>query len=130
LIVLDTHAFLWLMIQPSRLSKKAVRAIASADSIGVSAISAWEIALLKERGRIEMADSSARWITAAIASDERILEIPLDATIAVRAAELGARGFHGDPADRFIFATAEFYRADLVTRDQAIADFDASRVVW
>lgn len=74
--------------------------------------------------------SSAKWIAAAIASDDRLLEIPLDSTIAVRAAELGARGFHGDPADRFIYATAEFYRADLITRDEAISEFDPQRVIW
>lgn len=130
MIVLDTHAWLWWVAAPKRLSKMAAAAIAEADSIGISSISAWEIAMLERRGRIALDRSAARWVSAAIASDDRVHEIPVDSAIAVRAAEMEERGMHADPADRFIFASAEFFQAALVTKDRGLRKFDAQRTIW
>jgi len=43
--------------------------------------------------------------------------------IAVRATQLG--GFHGDPPDRLIVATAILNHATLVTRDRNIRAYEA-----
>lgn len=51
--------------------------------------------------------------------------IDVDVEIALAAIALGARGFHRDPADRFIYATALLRRAPLVTKDAAIHTFAA-----
>lgn len=130
MIVLDTHAWLWWVAAPGRLSAAATEAIAGADRIGVSAISGWEIAMLSERGRIELDRPAARWVAVALAADPRIESLALDAATAVDAAALGTRGMHGDPADRFIYATAERHGAHLVTRDEALRSFDPAITVW
>lgn len=62
---------------------------------------------------------------------------PLTAEIAAASVELGAEGFHGDPADRMIYATARVLDLPLLTADTTIRAFDRSlpkgrgrRVVW
>ncbi len=57
-------------------------------------------------------------------------EIPLDGAIALRATDLEDRGFVRDPADRFIFATAEHFDAPIVTRDARMHEFDSARAFW
>lgn len=130
MIVLDTHAWVWWASDPGRLSGPAAAAIDAADVIGVSAISAWEVALLVERGRIRLDRAPALWIREALQRDPRLVELPLTAGIATRSVALGADGMHADPADRFIVATARAHDAILVTRDEAIRAFDPARTVW
>lgn len=130
MIVLDTHVWLWWVSEPKRLSKRAAAAIEQADSIAISAISVWEVAMLNRRGRLELDRPAAQWVRTALASDERVHEVPLGSALAVRAVELEDRGLLGDPADRFIFATAELLRAELITKDRALRAFGARRSIW
>ncbi len=130
MIVLDTHAWLWWVAAPERLSKRARTAIDEATEIGVSAISAWEVAMLERRGRIALDRPAARWVRAALATDPRVVELPLDASVAVEAASLAGEELPGDPADRFIYATARSRGARLVTRDAALRAHDRQRTVW
>jgi len=130
MIVLDTQAWLWWTSAPERLSPPARAAIDHAEEIGVASISAWEIARLVARDRIALDRSPARWVRAALTTDPRTIELPLTSAIAVRAAQLGADGMHGDPADRFVYATARSHDALLVTRDAALRAHDPERTVW
>ncbi len=130
MIVLDTHVWLWWVAAPDRLSPPAREAIDRADEIGIPAVCAWEVAMLVERGRVRLDRPAARWTRAALDQDQRTNELPLTAAIAVRAAALGADGLHGDPADRFIYATARAHDAPLVTRDAALRSHDPQHTVW
>lgn len=130
MIVLDTHVWVWWAVDRTRLSEAARDAVESADELGVSAISAWEVAMLVDRGRIELDRPAAAWVRRALSADPRTIEIPLSAGIAVGAVALGANGMHGDPADRFILSTASHHEALLVTRDAAIRTFAPDRTVW
>jgi PIN domain nuclease of toxin-antitoxin system len=128
-IVLDTHAWLWWLAEPARLSRTARRAIDEATTIGVCAVSAWELTMLVRRRRISLDRELATWVRQALAHT-RVVSCPLTAEIAVAAGLLDGGGFPGDPADRFIYATAQTLRAQLVTRDEAIRGFDAHGTVW
>ena len=56
--------------------------------------------------------------------------VPVDDEIAIRSVELGAQGFHPDPADRIITATAILGGYHLATADRDITDWAArSRLV-
>ncbi len=128
MIVLDTHVWLWLADEADRLSPPARAAVADADGLAVSAISALEIATLVRRGRIALDREVVSWIGTAFAG-ERMVEVPLSAVCAARAGALD-KSFPGDRADRIIYATALELRTQLVTADRAIRDFDPSRTVW
>jgi PIN domain nuclease of toxin-antitoxin system len=128
-ILLDTHAWLWRVAAPDRLSAGARAAIDHADRIGVATISCWEVVMLELRGRIALDRPVDRWIRQALAQ-ERVEAVPLTAEIAVRAALLENEGFPGDTADRIIYASSRAEGAKLVTRDEPLRRHDASGTVW
>ncbi|HEX4114502.1 MAG TPA: type II toxin-antitoxin system VapC family toxin [Solirubrobacteraceae bacterium] len=129
MIVLDTHAWLWWVAAPEKLSSQARNAIDLTDALGVATISCWEIAMLTEAGRIDLDRDVEAWIRQAL-TDVRIQAMPLTSDIALRAALLGRAGFQGDPADRIVYATAREAGADLVTKDRALRAFDPRGTVW
>lgn len=129
LIVLDTHAWLWWLTAPERLSGAAREAIDQASSAGVSTLSAWEIAMLVGRGRISLDREVSVWVRQAFA-DARIEPLAPSPEVAVAAGLLDAKGFPGDPVDRLIYATARSLGATLITRDRAIRMFDPRGTLW
>jgi PIN domain nuclease of toxin-antitoxin system len=128
-ILLDTHAWIWWAAEtPRRLSARARRAIAESPSVGVSAISTWEVAMLVAKGRLELDRDVLVWIRQALALP-RVTLVPLTPEIAVRSTRLGD-GFPGDPADRILVATARELGAALVTRDATLTRVEGVRAVW
>jgi PIN domain nuclease of toxin-antitoxin system len=128
-ILLDTHAWIWWAAEtPRRLSARARRAIAESPSVGVSAISTWEVAMLVAKGRLELDRDVLVWIRQALALP-RVTLVPLTPEIAVRSTRLGD-GFPGDPADRILVATARELGAALVTRDETLRRAEGVRIVW
>lgn len=128
MILLDTHAWIWWASDPDRLSKNAMEVIDGAGRLFVAAISCWEFAMLVEKGRITIDRNPVDWIERAF--EEFSIELlPLTPVVAVRSAQLG-RGFHGDPADRQIVATALVHSASLVTRDEKMRDSELVDTIW
>ncbi|CAN5432567.1 type II toxin-antitoxin system VapC family toxin [soil metagenome] len=128
MIVLDTHAWIWLTSDPARLSATARAAVDDAESIGVCTISCWEVGMLVVAGRIRIDRDPRRWIRLALAV-QGTTTLPPSAEIAVSAALLPAT-FPGDPADRLIYATAVAHGVRLITRDERISAFDPQRTIW
>lgn len=118
-LLLDTHALVWLVDGSQRLGRtgrEMAEAALQTDSLLVSAMSFWEIAMLVTHHRIELAEPVTAWRRRALESGIR--EIPLSGDIGILAAEL--EGFHADPADRIITATAIAHEAVLATADRRI----------
>ena len=117
MILLDTHALVWLDEGSERLGADAVamadKALARGE-LGVSAISFWEVAMLVSKQRLEIKIPIHLWRRNLLESG--LLEIPVSGTIGIQAA--GLENFHGDPADRIITATALEASATLITSDK------------
>lgn len=119
MIVLDTHVLLWLAEGHPRLGRRAVRRIDEAlraETLLVSAISFWEVAMLAAKRRVELEMGPTELRRRSL--ERGIQEVPVDGTVAIAAAELPR--FHGDPADRLIVACALAREAQLVTADRAL----------
>ncbi len=129
MIVLDTHAWLWWLAEPRKLSRAARAAIDGAERVGVPTICCWEVAMLTAKGRIRLDRDVRAWIAQALAPD-RIAPVPLDHRIAVDAALLDGEGAPQDPADRIILGTARRHCGRLVTRDERLRAFAPERTVW
>jgi PIN domain nuclease of toxin-antitoxin system len=128
MIVLDTHAWIWWATSSARLSAAARRAIDEASLVGVSAISAWEVAMLVQHRRLELDRPLLTWVKQALALP-RVTFLELTAERAVAAATV-TEPKDGDPADRMIVATAMSLRAPIVTKDRAIRRCGAVRTIW
>jgi len=128
-IILDTHAWLWWLAAPERLSSTAEQAIERASRIGISTLSAWEVTMLAARGRISLDREVSLWVRQAL-TDERVESLAPSADVAVSAGLLDAQSFPGDPVDRLIYATARSTGATLITRDAAIRAFDSASTLW
>jgi PIN domain nuclease of toxin-antitoxin system len=128
MIVLDTHAWVWWLAKPERLGKKATRALKKAPRIGIPAICVWEVAMKARTGKLKFDRPASLWIDHALSTDNRVELLALGPRVAIGAAELEWE--HGDPADRFIVATARLYDCQLATSDTAIADSGLVRCVW
>lgn len=118
-ILLDTHALIWVDIDDPALGKTSRRLIAQAWQAGelaVSAISFWECAMLCARQRITLPKSPSAWRGDLLAAG--VVEWPVDGETAILASELDLS--HKDPADRFIAASAITHGATLVTADERL----------
>ena len=132
LIVLDTHVLVWWVTgQTTELSRKARTAIdkeAAGGEILVSAISAWEIAMLVERGRLQLTLDVEQWLD--IVTDiDAVRFVPVNNRIAVKSVGLPGE-FHKDSADRLIVATARDAAAPLVTADEKIRQYAYVATIW
>jgi PIN domain nuclease of toxin-antitoxin system len=129
--VLDTQAWVWFVSNPellSRAAKKAVDASIEKKEVFVSSISAWEVALLVGKGRLELTMDVNEWI----GKSERLpflTFLPVDNSIAVKSVDLPGP-LHQDPADRIIIATAISIGAPVVTKDQKILDYLYAKGIW
>ena len=126
MLVLDTHAWIWLVAGDPALSPAARRAIeqaAAGGSVLVAAISVWEVALLEAKGRIVLGKPCRQWVADALAAPGLSLAT-LSPDVAVESVHMPGP-FHDDTADRIIVATARAAGAALVTRDRRILDYGA-----
>ena len=113
-VLLDTHAWLWSLLEPERLGPEARRILVEPGTEAwLSPISVWEASLLAERGRIAVADPPT-FVSAALRRAP-IREATLTHEIALRSRAL--RTAHEDPADRFLAATADVLGLTLLTAD-------------
>ncbi len=131
MILLDTHAWLWLCLEPKQLSPAAARAIrraATADGLAVASISLWEVAMMIARGRVLPEGSPEGWLGSLVErSDVTVREIT--PAVAALATHFPAE-FPADPADRLIAATARAGGMSLVSRDARIRASPVVETIW
>jgi PIN domain nuclease of toxin-antitoxin system len=128
--LLDTHVLLWWFEQPRRLSvaqRRVLRKAGDQSSLGVSDVTLWEIGLLVERGRVELAMPLDEWLTRATAGP-LVERIGISPSIVREMVSLSATR-DWDPADRILVATARVTGVPLVTSDGRIEASALVRVV-
>jgi PIN domain nuclease of toxin-antitoxin system len=130
-IVLDTHTLVWWVSGDPLLSKKARTAIEREQPDGdivVSSISAWEIAMLVERGKLVLSMDVGSWLST-VAQIDAVHFLAVDVEVAIKSVDLPG-DFHKDPADRMIVATARKLAVPLVTKDDKIRAYAHVKTIW
>jgi PIN domain nuclease of toxin-antitoxin system len=130
-LLVDTHIFVRWRLEPDKLTRPQQRALRIAENrstiISISAITIWELALLAAKGRIKLKEPLDAWLANRVL--QPLIEVlPITPEIAATGAQLGS-GFHNDPADRIIVATARCHRLTLLTSDQRIRDWGGVSVI-
>jgi PIN domain nuclease of toxin-antitoxin system len=123
MIILDTHIWVWWVHGDERITSTQAETIKTneEDIIGVSAISAWEIAKLVEYSRLELPCVLHEWFNEALGYPG-IRLIELTPEIAIESTNLPGE-FHRDPADQIIVATARLYDSPVITSDGRILKY-------
>lgn len=117
--LLDTHAFVWSVLEPRQLGEKARAALTDPSSeVFVSAVSFWEISLKTALGKLKLENCSPETLLeAALTQSFQLLPLtPED----VSAFHQLPRTAHKDPFDRMLIWQAIRGRHTLITRDAGI----------
>lgn len=132
MIAVDTHVLVWLATGARQMiSKKAMKRITEEldrGEIWVSAISAWEIAMLVERERLILSVDVESWL-GKVNEIDAIRFQPVSNKIAIESVRLPGE-FHKDPADRIIVATARTMGLALITADEKIQAYPHVNTIW
>lgn len=130
MLLLDTHALLWLVRDdPMRQEAlDAVEAAQDADALYASAITAWELGVadLKRANRPGLGIAPDVWFRRALRGTGARLAT-ITPAVAAEAARVPAAYGRGDPGDCFLIATARVRHLSLVTRDGPILRLAAAR---
>jgi PIN domain nuclease of toxin-antitoxin system len=127
-LLLDSHCWLWWFAEPERLSETAVAQIGDeGNELWLSVASVWEMGMKVAIGKLRMPE-------------------PLDAYVARRMLELGARAleikaahalraaalpmYHRDPFDRMLIAQAQLEGMTLVSADEMFRKYEDVAMVW
>ncbi|MGA8488836.1 MAG: type II toxin-antitoxin system VapC family toxin [Terriglobales bacterium] len=115
-LLLDTHIWLWSVLEPERLSRRITKEIQDlGNELWLSPISVWELIVLWQKRRIVPDEDIETWVPQALRSLP-LQEAPVTYEVARETGRL--RLAHRDPADRFLLATAKVFDLTLVTADE------------
>jgi len=117
-LLLDTHIWIWSLLEPEQLGPELREAFESVGSeLWLSPVSVWETVMLIERGRLQVPGDAADWIDRMIRGGP-IREAPFTFEVALESRRVGL--VRQDPADRFLAATAKVHGLTLVTADERL----------
>ncbi len=115
-LLLDTHIWLWSLVERSRLSQRVITELGDpGNELWLSPISIWELVVLSQKGRMNLDQEVDAWIAHKLAAVP-LREAPVTYEVARETGRL--RLPHRDPADRFLLATAKVFELTLVTADK------------
>ena len=125
--LLDTHALLWWLAEPERLSPAVHATLADpGQTVFISAASAWEIATKHRLGRLPTAEVLLQegW---PLMERQGFQPLPVSWSHGLRAGSYPMP--HRDPFDRLLAAQAELEQLILITLDPALAPFPC-QTLW
>jgi PIN domain nuclease of toxin-antitoxin system len=120
-LLLDTHVFLWTQSDPERLKARRELIEDTHNTLLVSAVTAWEIAIKCGLGRLDLPEPPRRYVP------ERLRRLDAQA-IAIEHAHVLAVAelppLHRDPFDRLLVAQAKLLDAAIVTADPRVTQYE------
>ena len=119
-ILIDTHILIWFLEGNSELTARQKSLIVSSDNeIFASIASLWEIAIKVDLGKLTLANPLVDVIAGLKSENIDILSITPTHTLQVSTLPL----YHRDPFDRMIIAQAQVEFLDVISSDDAFADY-------
>ncbi len=117
-LLLDTHIWVWSMLETRRLTTTVADALNDdANQRWISPISVWELTILCANGRVDLISPVDVWVEDSRRHSPFVLA-PLNLEVALEASRL--RLPHRDPAGHFLAATARVFDLTLVTADETL----------
>ena len=125
-LLLDTHVWLWMVAEPERLSRRAVKVLENPNNdLLLSAASAWEISIKQALGRVDLGGAVDRMLPD-LMQQTAVAALPITHPHAILAGQLPRH--HADPFDRMLIAQAAIEGIAIVTRDAAFSPYDVETI--
>jgi PIN domain nuclease of toxin-antitoxin system len=126
-LLLDTHTFLWWILDDPQMSAKALNLIGdSQNNLYWSTASTWEVAIKYALGRLPLPDDPANFLPAELGRN-RIESLPIVDAHAFQAGRLPRH--HRDPFDRMLVAQAQVESLGLISNDPKMNLYNVN-VYW
>jgi PIN domain nuclease of toxin-antitoxin system len=126
-LLLDTHIWLWSVIDPSRLTSRVAKTLADPkNELWLSSISVWELTVLHRKQRLKMPPDVPAWVAKSM-EDLKLTEAPLTVEVALAVPSISFS--HADPADQLLAASAKVFDLTLVTGDEHLIHVPGIRVL-
>lgn len=126
-LLLDTHAFLWLMEAPEKLPPKTLKICASpANRLFLSLASVWEMQIKIGLGKLKLKGALSDLVTEQLTSNS-VESLPIQLSHLWGLSKLPT--LHADPFDRLLVAQAQIEKMVLITADEAIRRYKIT-VLW
>ncbi|MCJ7630003.1 MAG: type II toxin-antitoxin system VapC family toxin [Longimicrobiales bacterium] len=121
-VLLDTQAWLWMLMAPERFSRQSLRIVeTTANELVLSAASAWEIGIKHELGRLEL-PGAPETVIPDLMLRSGVEALAISHAHALRAGTLPPH--HRDPFDRLLIAQAQLESLPILTSDNQIALYE------
>ena len=126
-VLLDTHVFLWWVIDDPQLPLAVRSIIADGNNeLYLSAASCWEMAIKAQLGRLQLPEKADAFVAAQMSLNS-IQGLPVMASHALHLCNLPL--LHRDPFDRMLIAQSLMEGLPLVTSDRLLADYGIE-IIW
>ncbi len=126
--LLDTHVWIQAALGEPLPALVQQALTEHGDQLALADISLWEVAKLVELGRLELSVSLAEFLQLALTAELTVL--PISPAIVERVSTLEESGFHKDPADQLIVATALVHQLRLISDDSRIRQWGQVPLLW
>jgi PIN domain nuclease of toxin-antitoxin system len=125
--ILDTHVFLWWVLDVPRLSVDARRILQDgANELLFSTASAYELTIKAQSGRLSLPEPPDTYVPSRLAANA-LESLSIELPHALRAGTLPS--IHRDPFDRMLIAQAQIEGLPILTADPAISRYDVE-TIW
>ncbi len=125
-VLLDTHAFLWLIHDDDRLSRAARQTFLNMENrLFFSAASMWEICIKMSLGKISLREGWSQIIQEEM-ERSTINWLPIQRSHCVEVVRLPFH--HRDPFDRMLIAQALVEDMHLLSRDNRLSAYEIERI--
>lgn len=125
-VLLDTHAFLWALLDAPELSETARDVFADRqNTILLSTASLWELAIKASLGKLHTSRPLLEWLPEEIARNALTL-LPPSVDHVLRIEKLPFH--HRDPFDRLLIAQAQSEDVPLLSRDTTFDAYSVQRI--
>jgi PIN domain nuclease of toxin-antitoxin system len=125
-VLLDTHAFLWLIAGDDRLSENARNIFLNEENrLFFSAAGLWELCIKKSLGKLSLERGWFQTIQKEMALNT-IQWLPIEMAHCIEVARMPF--YHRDPFDRMLIAQAIVENMQLLSRDTRLSDYAIERI--
>ncbi|AFZ55208.1 type II toxin-antitoxin system VapC family toxin [Cyanobacterium aponinum] len=126
-ILLDTHCWLWWLVEPEKLSQTAMATIQNnQNKLYLSVASIWEIGIKYKLGKLDLPISPEILIPQQMQID-KISSLSISVAHALNASILPS--YHKDPFDRMLIAQSQLESMTIISNDSMFNSYNV-QVLW